>query len=130
MAGTPMDQAIAAVTTFIEGMKDGDLATVIAFDDEVRQLQDFTDKRGRLRSAVRGISAGGGTALNDAIARAAQRLSRVDGMRTIVFLTDGIDTASHLSLADVHQQCLIVWYVTYPPIQLCFVHLLGVERTL
>ena len=113
MAGTPMDQAIAAVTTFIEGMKDGDLATVIAFDDEVRQLQDFTDKRGRLRRAVRGISAGGGTALNDAIARAAQRLSRVDGMRTIVFLTDGIDTASHLSLADVHQQCVAEAVLVY-----------------
>lgn len=113
MAGTAMEQAIAAVTFFVEGMKDGDLAAVFAFDDEIGQLQDLTDNRGRLRRAVRGIAARGGTALNDAIAKAAQRLSRVQGMRTIIFLTDGVDTASRLSLADVHQQCVAEAVLVY-----------------
>ena len=86
---------------------------VIAFNEAVHEVHGFTERKKDLRKALSKISAGGGTALHDAIARAVLRLSSTQGTRVIIYLTDGADTASRLTLDDVVQQCVAEVVLVY-----------------
>ena len=113
MQGHAMESAIAGASAFVEGMRDGDKAMVIAFNGAVHEVHGFTERKKDLRKALSKISAGGGTALHDAIARAVLRLSSTQGTRVIIYLTDGADTASRLTLDDVVQQCVAEVVLVY-----------------
>ena len=72
------------------------------FDDEVRLIQDFTDKLDLLDKAVDSIKKPGTqTALYDAVWEFCdQKLRSVNGKRVIVVITDGDDTYSRARLKD------------------------------
>lgn len=59
------EAAVDFLTTTVRPGKD--LAFIVAFDVEPQLLQDYTDSTERLSKAVRGLQAGGGTSLYDAI---------------------------------------------------------------
>jgi len=59
------EAAIDFLTTTVRPGKD--LAFVVAFDVEPQLLQDYTDSHEKLSKAIRGVQAGGGTGLYDAI---------------------------------------------------------------
>lgn len=113
MKGQAMESAIAGASAFVVGMEDGDQAMVIAFSDELREVHRFTKRKKDLRKALSRISAGGGTALHDAIARAAARLSSTPGARVLIYLTDGADTVSRLTLEEVVQICVAEAVLVY-----------------
>ena len=58
----------AAIDFLSETVRPGkDLAFAVAFDVEPQLLQDYTDDADKLATAIRGLQAGGGTGLYDAI---------------------------------------------------------------
>ena len=92
-----------AATGFVDALRDRDRAAVFGFSSYVRPLQAFTSDRSLVRQAIQATSAGGGTALYNAVYVALRAFQKVAGdgqvrRRAIVVLTDGEDTASLLTL--------------------------------
>ena len=85
-----------------------DLAFLMTFDNEPQFIQDYTDNFALLQNAIQDQRAGGGTALNDAICMASEKLSHSpmpkgedsDVRRVIVVFTDGDDNSSGRALSD------------------------------
>jgi len=93
---------------FINQLHDKDIFSCLAFSATMRWLGDGEDvgpKREMMNNRVRGLIEGGGTALYDSILSAyehiATRKSDVSRIRAIVVLTDGADTESHITLAQL-----------------------------
>ncbi len=79
-----------------------DEVALFAFDQQLARVQDFTSDAGLVAEALPRLSAYGTTALYDAIASTAQVLTqRATPRRALIVITDGLDTASSLSAADV-----------------------------
>jgi VWFA-related protein len=83
-----------AAVSFTEQLREGDRVKVISFDDEVRDLSDFTSDRGALASAIRSTRPGKGTRLYDAFDQAYRALRRLKGRKAVIMLTDGVDYRS------------------------------------
>jgi VWFA-related protein len=87
---------------------DKDMAFLMTFDNDPQIIQDYTDDRALLTSAIRDQRAGGGTALNDAIYLASQKLAHPplpkgadsDIRRVIVLISDGDDNLSDRALSE------------------------------
>jgi len=74
-----------------------DLALIIQFDSDVNLVQDFTQKRSDLISALESLRAGNSTALYDAVYLASEeKLKGETGRKVMVVITDGEDTSSKL----------------------------------
>jgi hypothetical protein len=85
----PMIQRAAA--TFVEQLNTTDKVKVISFDDQVRDLNDFTSDKALLRSVISKTTSGEGTKVYDAFERALNSLRPVTGRRAIVIFSDGVD---------------------------------------
>jgi VWFA-related protein len=100
------DAAIDFLSSVIRREKD--MAFLMTFDNEPEVIQDFTGDTSQLTSAIRKQRAGGGTALHDAIFRAAEKLSNpplAPGpnpavRRVLVVISDGEDNLSDHALSD------------------------------
>lgn len=93
----------AAAADFLAAMRpDIDEAVVIGFNNSIRLAQDWTNDSEKLRSALRGLRNGGGTAFYDALVAAAAYLQRQDEntRRIMVVITDGQDNSSHATEAN------------------------------
>jgi Ca-activated chloride channel homolog len=85
-----------------------DLAFLMTFDNEPEVIQDFTGDLALLSDAIRKQRAGGGTALDDAIYRAAEKLSNPplpkgpnpEVRRVLVVISDGDDNLSDHALSE------------------------------
>ena len=76
---------------FVESLPEKDKLAVMLFSDKTDMIHDLTTIRVWALDAVKRYSVKGGTALYDAIVESLQRLSRVEGRRAVVVLTDGRD---------------------------------------
>jgi VWFA-related protein len=76
---------------FVESLPEKDKLAVMLFSDKTDMVHDLTTIRVWALDAVKRYSVKGGTALYDAIVESLQRLSRVEGRRAVVVLTDGRD---------------------------------------
>jgi Ca-activated chloride channel family protein len=96
MEGRKIQEAKEAASGFLKALEDGDEVGIIAFSDNVRELQPVSPDREAADAAIQRTGAFGGTALYDAVAEAAQRLSTVedDRRRAIILLSDGRDEAA------------------------------------
>jgi VWFA-related protein len=100
------DAAIDFLSSVIRRNKD--MAFLMTFDNEPEVIQDFTGDVALLTSAIRKQRAGGGTALHDAIFKAADRLSKPplapapnpEVRRVLVVISDGEDNLSDHALSD------------------------------
>jgi len=101
MGGNAISDAKKSVNHLIDELKQSDRANIIAFDSKVSIVNDLSNDRMQLKSAVRSINVGGATHLYDAIARASSSLRSVSGSKIIIFLTDGDDTGSKFSIKDI-----------------------------
>jgi Ca-activated chloride channel homolog len=85
-----------------------DQAFVMTFDNDPEVIQDYTEDLGQLSSVIQQQNAGGGTALNDAIYMACQKLrnpppatgSDRSVRRVIVLISDGDDNLSDHAESD------------------------------
>ncbi|MBZ5514641.1 MAG: VWA domain-containing protein [Acidobacteriia bacterium] len=77
-----------------------DLAFVVAFDVEPQIFQDYTDSMEKLAKAIRGLAAGGGTSLYDAIYTSAKEKMLIFPppepylRRVMIVVSDGLDNQS------------------------------------
>jgi Ca-activated chloride channel family protein len=99
-----------AAINLIHALKPQDRAAVVFFNDRVIVKEPLTSDIHRLESAIRDSSARGTTALYEALYTAQHELTRArpDGIelrrQAVVVLTDGDDTRSAISFADVLDQ--------------------------
>ena len=101
MSGKPINDAKAAVKSFIGNLKSNDRASIVPFNSKVSVLHDFSSNKSSLGNSTSKINAGGGTALYDAIAKAASLLIHEQGSKIIVFLSDGDDTGSKFKVSNL-----------------------------
>jgi Ca-activated chloride channel family protein len=79
-----------------------DEAALFAFDSRLQEVAPFTVDTRALNGALGEVDPFGATSLNDAIAEASARVARrPNPRRAVVVLTDGVDTASRLTPAEV-----------------------------
>ena len=76
---------------FVESLPDKDKLAVMLFSDKTDMIHDLTTIRVWAMDAIKRYSVKGGTALYDAVVESLQRLTRVEGRRAVVVLTDGRD---------------------------------------
>jgi len=102
MSGRPLADAKAAMATMISALGPNDQVAVLSFNATVRIAQPLTSDKTRALAGVGSMSAGGDTAIYDAVVGAAQALDSADPKvrRAIVLLTDGLDTASRNTSAS------------------------------
>lgn len=103
MSGPPIEDARNALTGFIRSMQDGDRAALVTFESNVRMDRGFTENRQDLISSVMNVRTGDMTRFYDAVAKASQILSRQNGMKVIIFLTDGNDNMSAFNLQNIRE---------------------------
>jgi len=102
---TKLDTATNAVDRFVRTIHPDDDIFLMAFNNEVYLLQDFTNDRSKLRKALRYTDSAGGTALYDALEEALAKIkSGANNKRAILLVTDGQDTISQASFAQVRQR--------------------------
>jgi VWFA-related protein len=83
-----------AAVNFTNQLRDGDRMMAISFDNEIRQLTDFTADRKELEQAIKGTESGFGKLLYEAVTRALETLREVEGRRAVVLFSDGVDMRS------------------------------------
>jgi len=103
-----MENAQEAAIGFAKRIRPQDLAQVVDFDSRVEIKQGFTNNVAQLESAIRSTSAGGSTALHNAVYISLKELAKIkaknpDEIRrqAIVLLSDGEDTSSLVSFEEV-----------------------------
>jgi VWFA-related protein len=100
-SGPKLDSLQAAAGAFLDGLRRGEHAALLAFSHEVQLLQPLTTDLAAVRRALARVSPRGNTALVDAV-YAALRLREPGDRRTaVVVFSDGVDTLSWLAASDV-----------------------------
>jgi Mg-chelatase subunit ChlD len=107
-----------AARTFVEQLQPADLVKIISFDDQVRDLGEFSSDRTELRASIDRLQPGQGTKLYDAVDRALVALQYREGRKAIVLFTDGVDMTSetrHLedNMRAVEESGVIVYPIRY-----------------
>jgi Ca-activated chloride channel homolog len=91
-----VDQLVGQMT------KPGDEMALFTFDKTLCQQTPFTGDRDSVLDALRSVEAWGQTALYDAVAEAARRVADRRGQRrAVIVITDGLDTSSAMTAAEV-----------------------------
>jgi Ca-activated chloride channel homolog len=91
--GGKIDLARKAAEEFTDSVDPEDRLMVLSFNDEFEGPEAPVADRSAIKKRIESIQARGGTALYDAVYRAADRLAGVEGRRVIVLLSDGRDQA-------------------------------------
>ncbi len=89
MTGEKIMRAKESVQRFLSLMEPGDRAALITFSDTVERVEPLTDDMARLKQSAGTITAGGHTALFDAIAGGVELVQDIPGRRAVIVLTDG-----------------------------------------
>ena len=114
MAGEKLDSALAGAKSFFTGMQNLDEGRLLVFSDRILHDTAFSTFPDVLTAGLGQVIARGGTALNDHLYLALKQLEARQGRRVVILLSDGVDSHSVLSMADVLQnarrsQGLIYW---------------------
>jgi len=94
-----------AAIEFTRQLRPADRIAIATFDSSVRQIQELTNDRGKLRQAIQslGVSNFGGSKVYDAIAQAVYRLrTQNSGRNAIVILSDGLENSSRIRFDGLH----------------------------
>ncbi|HVF20998.1 MAG TPA: type II secretion system F family protein [Mycobacteriales bacterium] len=100
MRGEGIDGAKAAALSFVNGIPKDVRIGLVSFSDTARVDVRPTTDRAAVRAAVQKLAAKGETALFDGVALGLAELGGA-GVRSLLVLSDGADTASRASLAQV-----------------------------
>jgi len=100
--GDKLAQLQAAARALLSGLRPGDEASLLTFDEEIRVRVPPTSDRPRLEGALAGIRPGGATALLDAL-YAGTLLASDRGRSLLVLFTDGEDNLSWLDARQLRR---------------------------
>ena len=101
-----MQAARLAATALLGALEPGrDEAALLAFDSRLHDVAPFTSDVRTLNGVLGQMDPFGATSLHDAIAAAAARVgARTHPRRAVIVLTDGVDTSSQYTPAEVSGQ--------------------------
>lgn len=80
-----------AARSFVASLHPADPLGLLVFADRVNAVGELSTRRDAAQGAIQEYKAEGGTALNDALSDALDRLKMVEGRRVVVVMTDGRD---------------------------------------
>lgn len=111
-------QIQSAAFAFVQQLQPADRVKIISFDDQVRDLNEFTNDRETLRVAINGTRPGQGTKVYDAMELALNTVRRIQGRKAIVIFTDGMDWHSDRATFDgtlryLDEEGVIVYPIRY-----------------
>jgi len=106
-----------AANAFVAELQPADRVKVISFDDQVKDLNEFTSNRDVLRRAIDGTRSGQGTKVYDAVQLALDTVRKIRGRKAIVVFTDGMDWHSDTATFDGTLRWLDEEGVTFYPIR-------------
>ncbi|HXQ69388.1 MAG TPA: VWA domain-containing protein [Pyrinomonadaceae bacterium] len=87
-----------AAIAFVEKLRPNDRALVVTFSTDVTVLAEPTSDQDALRNAIRSAKPGGNTRVYDAMKVVlGEKLSKIEGRKALVLLTDGVDNDSRNS---------------------------------
>lgn len=104
MSGERLESALDGARTFLRSMRPLDEAKLLLFADRLLLETPFTSVPTVLDLALSGARAGGGTAINDALYFAVDRLAPRTGRRVIILLSDGGEIESVLSMTWIRKR--------------------------
>ena len=107
-----------AAFAFVQQLQPADRVKVITFDDQIRDLNEFTSDRETLRTAINSARSGSGTKLYDAFELAMNTVRSIDGRKAIVIFTDAVDWHSDNAtfqgtLRNLDEEGVIVYPIRY-----------------
>jgi len=102
MQGDPIESAKTAAKSFIAQKRPEDFIALVSFNNEVQVLSNFTASASTLEQRIDGLEAAGGTAMFDAVIRAAELYASATGSlkRNMIVLSDGLDEDSTGTLEE------------------------------
>ncbi len=80
-----------AAVAFLDQLQRADRVKIISFDNQLRELSDFTNDRAVLKKAIYQTASGQGTKLYDAFELALSSIRTIPGRKAIVLFSDGVD---------------------------------------
>jgi Ca-activated chloride channel family protein len=114
MSGRQLPIARDAARAFLERLRPGDQAMIVAIGSEVETVVPLsTDRRVQL-DAVQRLEPWGTTGLHDAVISSIDAIQRATGRRALVLLSDGTDRYSHASAADARDRARRSDVMVYP----------------
>jgi VWFA-related protein len=90
-----------AAKAYVEQMRPQDQAGLISFNTEVHLVQPVTSDRAALIAAIDSLVPDLDTAMFDALAKGVETLQPIEGRKTIVLLSDGLDNVSKSTLDSI-----------------------------
>lgn len=114
MQGERMQAARRGATTFLNGLKEVDEASVVMFSDRLLRATSFVQDKKVLLRALGETDATGGTAVNDFLYMSLKMLEPRVGRRVVILLSDGADVHSVVPMSEVlwkarTGQAMIYW---------------------
>jgi VWFA-related protein len=113
-----LPQIQQAAIAFLSQLGPRDRVKIISFDDEVRDLNEFTSDKSVLRRAIEQTRTGQGTRVYDAMQTALDVLRPVQQRKAIVLFTDGVDWHSDKStfentVHDLDESGVIIYPIRF-----------------
>jgi VWFA-related protein len=113
-----LGQIQQAAIAFVDQLSAGDKVKVVSFDNDVRDLNEFTSDTTVLRGVIRQTRSGTGTRLYDAVQLSLNALRPINQRRAIVLFTDGVDFHSdsatyEANIRDLDESGVIVYPIRF-----------------
>src|SRR5687767_7591731 len=107
-----------AAFVFVQQLQPADRVKIITFDDEIRDLNEFTSNRETLRTAINTARSGNGSKVYDAFESALNTIRRIQGRKAIVVFSDAVDWHSDTAtfdgtLRNLDEEGVIVYPIRY-----------------
>ena len=107
-----------AAYSFVQQLQPADRVKIISFDEQVRDLNEFTNNRDTLKNAINSARSGQGTKVYDAFTLALNSVRPIRGRKAIVIFTDGVDWYSDYATFDgtlrhLDEEGVIVYPIRY-----------------
>jgi VWFA-related protein len=90
-----------AAKTYVSQMRPGDQAGLMTYDTQTYYVQQITADTAALTAAIDGLVTGGDTAMYNALVEAEKNLEAINGRKSIIVMTDGLDNKSQSTADDV-----------------------------
>ncbi len=83
-----------AAKAYVAQMRSGDQAGLMTYDTKTYYVQPITSDTNALVTAIDGLVTGSDTAMYNALVEAEKNLETINGRKSIIVLTDGLDNKS------------------------------------